>query len=151
MRNIGISLLAAAALALPAAAKSSAKAEVACNDGTTSKAGRGACSHHGGVAEDKSPSAGRAEKPARNKTRAELDEGKKETEKKSGGILDTLFGRKKDDTAAAQGRSSNTTPRRSTREEKTPTARCKDGTISYSAHHSGACSSHGGVDQWLNK
>ena len=107
MRNIGISLLAAAALALPAAAKSSAKAEVACNDGTTSKAGRGACSHHGGVAEDKSPSAGRAEKPARNKTRAELDEG-----------------------------SSNTTPRRSTREEKTPTARCKDGTISYSAHHS---------------
>jgi len=138
MRNIGTSLLAAAVLALPAAAKSSAKAEVTCNDGTTAKAGRGACSHHGGVA-----------KPARNKTRAELDEAKKETEKKSGGILGTLFGRKKDD--AAEGRSSDATPRRSTREGKTPRARCKDGTISYSAQQSGTCSSHGGVDQWLNK
>ena len=138
MRNIGISLLAAAALSLPAAAKSSAKAEVTCNDGTTAKAGRGACSHHGGIA-----------KPARNKTRAELDEGQKETEKKSGGILDTLFGRKKDETA--QGRSSDTTPRRSTREGKTPRARCKDGTISYSSQQSDICSSHGGVDQWLNK
>ncbi len=48
LRNIGISLLAAAALALPAKAK--ATAEVNCTDGTTSKAGRGACSHHGGVA-----------------------------------------------------------------------------------------------------
>jgi len=149
MRNIGISLLAAAALALPAAAKAPAKAEVTCNDGTTSKAGRGACSHHGGVAEEKSPPAGRAEKPARNKTRAELDEGKKETEKKSGGILDTLFGCKKDDTA--QGRTSNATPRRSTREAKTPRARCKDGTISYSVHDSGTCSHHGGVAQWINK
>ena len=138
MRNIGISLLAAAALALPAAAKSSAKAEVTCNDGTTAKGGRGACSRHGGVA-----------KPAKNKTRAELDEGKKETEKKSGGILDTLFGRKKDDTA--QGRTSNATPRRSTREAKTPRARCKDGTISYSVHDSGTCSHHGGVAQWINK
>ena len=137
MRNIGISLLAAAALALPAAAKSSAKAEVTCDDGTTAKEASGACSHHGGVA-----------KPAWNKTRAELDEGKKETEKKSGGILDTLIGRKKNE--AAQGRSSNT-PRRSTREAKTPRARCKDGTISYSAQQSGTCSSHGGVDQWLNK
>ncbi len=52
LRNIGISLLAAAALALPASAKAKAKAtaEVNCTDGTTSKAGRGACSHHGGVA-----------------------------------------------------------------------------------------------------
>jgi hypothetical protein len=50
LRNIGISLLAAAALALPAKAKAKATAEVNCTDGTTSKAGRGACSHHGGVA-----------------------------------------------------------------------------------------------------
>src|SRR5438874_12019978 len=162
MRNIGISLLAAAALALPATAKTSKKADVTCNDGTTAKAGRGACSHHGGVAVAKAPadkatksadkaekSADKAAKSSKNKTRAELDEGKKETEKKSGGILDTLFGRKKDE--AAQGRSSDTTPRRSTREAKTPRARCKDGTISYSAQQSGTCSSHGGVDQWLNK
>ena len=156
MRNIGISLLAAAALALPAAAKTAKKADVTCNDGTTAKAGRGACSHHGGVADAKAPadkaakSVDKAEKSTKNKTRAELDEGKKETEKKSGGILDTLFGRKKADTA--QGRSSNTTPRSSTRDAKsgTPTAKCKDGTTSYSAHHSGTCSGHGGVAEWLD-
>jgi hypothetical protein len=28
------------------------------------------------------------------------------------------------------------------------TAKCKDGTLSYSAHHSGTCSHHGGVAQW---
>ena len=171
MRNIGISLFAAAALALPATAKTSKKADVTCNDGTTAKAGRGACSHHGGVAVAKAPSdkaaktadkaeksadkaeksADKAVKSSKNKTRAELDEGKKETEKKSGGILDTLFGRKKADTA--QGRSPNTTPRSSTRDAKsgTPTAKCKDGTMSYSAHHSGTCSGHGGVAEWLDK
>jgi hypothetical protein len=29
------------------------------------------------------------------------------------------------------------------------TAKCKDGTYSKSAHRSGTCSSHGGVDTWL--
>jgi hypothetical protein len=29
------------------------------------------------------------------------------------------------------------------------TARCNDGTYSYSQHHSGTCSHHGGVAQWL--
>jgi hypothetical protein len=28
-------------------------------------------------------------------------------------------------------------------------ARCRDGTYSFSRHHSGTCSRHGGVDQWL--
>src|SRR5881394_1323890 len=149
MRKIGISLLAAFALALPAAAKSASKddAQVTCSDGTTSKAGRGACSHHGGVATAKD--ADKAAKSTKNKTRAELDQGKKETKEKSGGILDSLFGRKKD---TAQGRSSTTTPRSSTRDAKggSPTARCKDGTTSYSAHHSGTCSGHGGVQEWLD-
>ena len=30
------------------------------------------------------------------------------------------------------------------------TARCRDGTYSYSQHHSGTCSHHGGVAQWLD-
>jgi uncharacterized protein DUF3761 len=30
------------------------------------------------------------------------------------------------------------------------TARCVDGTYSYSQHHSGTCSHHGGVAQWLD-
>lgn len=31
-----------------------------------------------------------------------------------------------------------------------PTARCYDGTLSYSKHHQGTCSWHGGVDVWLD-
>ncbi len=30
-----------------------------------------------------------------------------------------------------------------------PTAKCKDGTLSYSAHHSGSCSRHGGVASFM--
>jgi len=29
------------------------------------------------------------------------------------------------------------------------TAKCKDGTYSKSQHHSGTCSKHGGVAEWL--
>ena len=29
------------------------------------------------------------------------------------------------------------------------TARCQDGTWSFSQHHSGTCSHHGGVSEWL--
>ena len=29
------------------------------------------------------------------------------------------------------------------------TARCRDGDYSYSTHHSGTCSRHGGVSEWL--
>src|SRR4051812_1462376 len=110
MRHTGIAFFAALALSLPMAAKTSTKAEVTCNDGTTSTAGRGACSHHGGVADEKSAAdkakakSEKAEQSSKNKTRAELDEGKKETKEKSGGILDKIFGREKADTA--QGRSS---------------------------------------------
>jgi hypothetical protein len=31
------------------------------------------------------------------------------------------------------------------------TARCRDGTYSYSQHHSGTCSYHGGVASWLDR
>src|SRR5437899_6848231 len=30
------------------------------------------------------------------------------------------------------------------------TARCRDGTYSFSRHHSGTCSHHGGVAMWLD-
>lgn len=30
------------------------------------------------------------------------------------------------------------------------TAKCRDGTYSFSQHHSGTCSHHGGVAGWLN-
>jgi S1-C subfamily serine protease len=32
---------------------------------------------------------------------------------------------------------------------KQPTAKCRDGTFSYAKHHTGACSGHGGVAEWI--
>jgi hypothetical protein len=142
MRNIGIALFGALALSLPATARS-----VTCTDGTTSTAGRGACSHHGGVATAKTEKSKKAGSKA-DKSEAASKDSKKADD--NGGLLGKIFGRKSD---TAQGRSSTTSPRSSTRESKsgTPTARCKDGTTSYSAHHSGTCSGHGGVAEWLDK
>lgn len=158
MRNFWVAMVAAAALAMPATAK-----QVTCADGTTAKAGRGACSHHGGVAADKAdkktdsaeakPASRKAAdakeaKSAEAKTEGKRAEAKSSNDagadKRSGGGLGGLFGRR-----------GNDTPRSATRgnSEKsgTPTARCKDGTMSYSAHHSGSCSGHGGVAEWLDK
>jgi hypothetical protein len=153
MRNILVPLLSALALSLPAAAKSASKdtgAQVTCKDGSSSKSGRGACSHHGGVADAQAQA---PQKPAKSNARVDNgDTGTTGPQKsgKSGGVLGTLFGKRG---GAAQGRSSSTTPRSSTRENRTgaPTARCKDGTTSYSAHHSGTCSGHGGVAEWLDR
>jgi hypothetical protein len=33
-------------------------------------------------------------------------------------------------------------------DHESPTAHCRDGSVSYSHHHSGTCSHHGGVAQW---
>ena len=152
LRNVGLSLLAAAALALPAAAKSKAKAEVTCVDGTTAKAGRGACSHHGGVAGTSSAKSAKKEKSSKKADEdatARKEKSGSGTSGKSGGILGGLFGRRSE---SAQGRGSTATPRSSTREKSDkPTARCKDGTMSSSAHRSGTCSGHGGVADWLDR
>ena len=156
MRNIILSIAAALALAAPAGAKSAAQAQVQCTDGTTAKSGRGACSHHGGVAKGAAaqtgsakavPSEPSAAAPAPRSdqqagTEAKEPQGNAKTQN-NGGVLGGLFGR----------RPANDTPRSSTRDAKSgsPTARCKDGTMSYSAHHSGTCSGHGGVQDWLDK
>ncbi len=36
-----------------------------------------------------------------------------------------------------------------TRGAKQPTAKCRDGSFSYARHHTGACSDHGGVAEWI--
>lgn len=36
-------------------------------------------------------------------------------------------------------------------QESSATAICRDGTYSHSAHRSGTCNHHGGVDQWLRE
>jgi hypothetical protein len=42
-------------------------------------------------------------------------------------------------------------PTKSTTPPKNASAKCKDGTYSFSKHSRGTCSGHGGVDGWINK
>ena len=102
-------------------------AEVQCKDGTTSKAGRGACSHHGGVA----PTAPQGD--AKNVDASRTEEARHTPASQ----------------AAPRGRAPAATPQRTPAGQ--PTARCKDGTMSYSQHRSGTCSRHGGVAEWLGQ
>jgi len=40
--------------------------------------------------------------------------------------------------------------RKSKSGKTSPTAQCKDGSMSYAENHSGACSGHGGVQKWVD-
>jgi hypothetical protein len=101
---------------------------VTCEDGTTSKGGRGACSGHGGIKEAApvKASAEKSEKAAKPATHT--------AEKPASAAKEPRASGEKADPAKGP-----------------PTARCKDGSLSYSEHHSGACSNHGGVEEWLDK
>ncbi len=107
--------------------------EVTCKDGTTAKAGRGACSGHGGVDRAGTVKAGAGAATTAVEKRAE-HEGTRATRAAEGPA------------AAARGALEKADPAKGP-----PTARCKDGTLSYSEHHTGACSRHGGVEEWLDK
>ncbi len=125
-------VLALSSFAMQTAGAQAAAAPTTCKDGTTSSAtGRGACSGHGGV--QKAASSGSASSsstpaatppPAAPSTTAPSTTASKST-------------------SAAPKSAGNTDPTGAT-------AKCKDGTYSKSTHHSGTCSKHGGVDQWLD-
>jgi len=59
------------------------------------------------------------------------------------GVPDVYFG-------AYGGARTSTSVGTSSASSSGATARCVDGTLSYSAHRSGTCSHHGGVAQWIN-
>jgi hypothetical protein len=125
-----------AATAAPAAAAPAAPAAsgtpTTCKDGTTSTAtGRGACSGHGGVqkaskSKPASDEAAAAPAPAATAPATGTPAAAKPSASKS----------------APTATATNTDPTGAT-------AKCKDGTYSKSKHHSGTCSSHGGVAEWL--
>jgi hypothetical protein len=171
---------------------------VTCADGTTSEAGRGACSHHGGVAKTRAP---RQAEPKRD-TPTRADRGVRCTDgtyskatgrgacSRHGGVagnddtgsttvvhcadgsISTATGRgacshhgglanEQARTPTTERRTTPTTERRTTTREKPwwgdegpregePLARCMDGSLSYSKHHRGTCSGHGGVRDWLD-
>ena len=143
--------------------------QVQCADGSIGTAGRGACSHHGGIARStqSTPTQGAA-----NRALPPTERSPDNTASKSPW---SIFGGKRKDPGSAQAPAAppsegqNAPARdlppapqgravpmaRSPRQGNapataTPTAKCRDGSVSYSAHHSGSCSSHGGVAQWLD-
>jgi len=131
MKNLNrFALLAMPLLVIALAARAAdGAAPTTCKDGTTSTAtGRGACSGHGGVqkaAKSKPATDTPAAAPAAASPPAVQP--KASTASKS----------------APTAKAGNTDPTGAT-------AKCKDGTYSKSQHHSGNCSSHGGVAEWLD-
>ena len=106
-------------------------AQVTCKDGSTSNAGKGACSHHGGVQKKADASgASAATEPAPKA---------KSTKSASNG-----------ETHSTSTKSSSTSSKSASATGKA-TAKCKDGTMSHAKNHEGACSHHGGVAQWLDE
>ena len=101
---------------------------VRCADGTTSWAtGRGACSHHGGVADARETREPRTQAREPRTQERESRTQQRDTRK------DSPWWAPKDEHAPGK-----------------PMARCRDGSISYSTQHRGTCSHHGGVADWLD-
>ena len=150
-------------------------ATVACRDGTTSKGETGACSHHGGVAK-RDPALGSktsTKEPEASEigTRFRCNDGSSAPKgrgacSRHGGVDKTAASdNPRSMTAARSGARSGaptagnaSTDTKHSEPMSTPnaalpgvaTARCKDGTLSARKHESGICSSHGGVEQWLD-
>jgi Protein of unknown function (DUF3761) len=135
---VGMSLLATA----PLQAQDGATATVSCKDGFSSHAGKGACSHHGGVDKDAAASTSAtggaavststpaaAAKAAPSPAAPPASTGSS-TAAGSTGMKPAAF-------SAAKLRNS--------------TAKCKDGTLSYSKTHAGSCSHHGGVAEFRDQ
>ncbi len=124
------------ALMMPSRAADSAN-PTTCKDGTTSAAtGKGACSGHGGVQKStqaKSAAAGTGAATPPAAAPAATTPPPAASSAKS---------------APATTKSAPTTAAGNT-DPTGATATCKDGAYSKSQHHSGTCSSHGGVAEWL--
>ncbi|HTB27320.1 MAG TPA: DUF3761 domain-containing protein [Steroidobacteraceae bacterium] len=130
-----------------------AAAPTTCKDGTSSTAtGRGACSGHGGVqkaAAGGSSSSGAAAASTPSSSPAAS------APPASGSAMKAAAG---SSGSSSSGSSTASTPSSSSSNSTTTgntdptgaTAKCKDGTYSKSKHHSGTCSKHGGVDQWMD-
>ncbi len=135
-------VLAFVALALPSHQALAKSHTVVCTDGTSSAAGRGACSGHGGVA--KAAKHVKAEKHVKAAEHAKVEkkaEAKKEakTESKKESKKESKMESKKAAPAAHKGSA----------DSAGATAKCKDGSYSHAKQHKGACSKHGGVAEWL--
>jgi len=161
--------IAALALTLGIAANASARdtakdrQAVICKDGSTSEAGRGACSGHGGVdkaatkkakaaarAEGKTDRAvktsGRAEKASKPAKPAQAAKPVEAAAPAAAGAVPAAA-----KTGAQAPASHGSKMADEHLDPKGAIAKCKDGTYSHAHQHEGACSSHGGVAEWMDK
>ncbi|HEY4305068.1 MAG TPA: DUF3761 domain-containing protein [Gemmatimonadaceae bacterium] len=132
---VAASAVALALAAVPNLALAQAKSSV-CKDGTTSTAGKGACSGHGGVDAAKTKAAVKAA-PAATKPA---------TKSATTPPVATAAATK---SAPAAKKDVASKSAASGKDATGATAQCKDGTYSHAASHSGACSKHGGVAKFL--
>ncbi|HWJ37004.1 MAG TPA: DUF3761 domain-containing protein [Steroidobacteraceae bacterium] len=131
------------ALALPSHADTTNP--TTCKDGTTSAAtGRGACSGHGGVQKAAKSTAAATTGNATAATAA----APAATPTPSGAASPSAPAATAAKSTASVSKSVPSAPAGNT-DPTGATAKCKDGTYSKSKHHSGTCSHHGGVANWL--
>jgi hypothetical protein len=167
--------LGALALVPLAAQTKPANATAQCKDGTysTAKSKQGACSNHGGVetwyadgvksdtkaaaksTKDAAASAGKATAGAAKIVGKDTEKAAKATangaETAAKETKDATKTAAKATAGAAKGAASGAANAVKNRPPDAPsdaTAKCKDGSYSKAAQHSGACSGHGGVAEW---
>jgi gas vesicle protein len=131
------------------AAQTAAK-KVECKDETYATAGSGACSGHGGVKVSAVRKAGTDIKETAKKTGHDVKEGAKKAGRATAEATETV-GDKTKEAAKKTGRAADKGEDKvADKLSRKATARCKDGTMSYAKNHTGACSRHGGVAEWLD-
>ena len=131
------------------AAQTAAK-KVECKDETYATAGSGACSGHGGVKVSAVRKAGTDIKETAKKTGHDVKEGAKKAGRATAEAAETV-GDKTKEAAKKTGRAADKGEDKvADKHSRKATARCKDGTMSYAKNHTGACSRHGGVAEWLD-
>jgi hypothetical protein len=156
----------ALALALGLSSTALAADRVTCKDGTTATAARGACSGHGGVikaAHEKRASSKASSKLKRAEEHARASVSKARHRKSEPKEKREASARERESAHRAQARAPEGALHRAApraREERSGApstdaagaiARCADGTYSHASTHSGACSRHGGVAQWMDR
>ena len=135
----GLAVLCGAA---PLGAQGKAKGTAVCKDGTTtSAAGRGACSGHGGV----DSAATKATNASRKAAKAEAKEARAVASKNSSRAAAATATAQKAEKKAAKAEE------RAAHDSVGATAQCKDGTFSHAATTQGACSRHGGVARTIKR
>ncbi len=147
MRTL-VALLAAATLLFSAAPSFAQDAStVTCKDGTSAKAGRGACSHHGGVnkgASTASPTTTPAAPAAPSNSKAPSSSTATAEPAPAPAPQPSTKSTHTPTATTGSSKAANTDPNGAT-------AQCKDGSYSHAKHHTGACSHHGGVAKWLDQ